>query len=159
VIPELGLVIASNADDLVYSGQGIGKLMREFILPEIEYAFDQRFTGAWHDPMTTGQGFSLQVIDKDRVVGFWYTYTGNGKRWFVLNGAIHDNQADLSIIQTDGGRFLQSDPVTESEWGTGRLTIEDCHHMTLDISSVEVVTSIPLTRITGECDGAVTATD
>jgi CubicO group peptidase (beta-lactamase class C family) len=159
VIPELGLVIASNAEDYAYTGQGIGTLLREFILPEIEFEFDQRFTGAWYDPTTSGQGFSLEVIDQNRVVGFWYTYGDNGKRWFVLNGTINNNQADLSIIQTEGGRFLQTDPVTESEWGTGRLTIQDCYNMTLEINSDEVVTSIPLTRITGDCDGAIAATD
>ena len=154
IVPQLDLVVVSVAEDYEYSGPGIGAILRTIVLPEFTPALDKRFDGAWYNPQTSGQGLTLEVSeDGSRLIGFWYTYDVNGaKRWFVLNGDINGTTADVSIIQTSGGVFLQPDPVVESEWGTGRFTTVDCDNINFEIISDEVNTSVELTRITGVCE-------
>lgn len=153
LIPELNLVLASVADDYDYDGPGIGALLQSFILPELSPILDRRFNGAWYDPETDGQGLTLEVLKEGaRLIGFWYTYGENGgNRWFTFDGDINGSTAVVSIIQTSGGAFLQGDPVTRSEWGTGRFSVFDCDHITFEINSPEVTSSVPLTRLTGSC--------
>lgn len=154
VIPELDLVVVSVADDYDYDGPGIGAILRTTVLPALNPALDNRFNGAWYDPETDGQGLTLEVLDGgNRLIGFWYTYGDNGtKRWFTFSGGISDAVADVSIMQTSGGAFLQSDPVTRSEWGSGRFSTVDCAHINFEITSAEVSTAIALTRLTGVCN-------
>jgi CubicO group peptidase (beta-lactamase class C family) len=154
VFPQLDLVIASVADDYDYDGPDIGALSRAFILPELNPHLDQRFNGAWYNPETDGQGLTLEIReDGVNLVGFWYTYgDGYTKRWFLMLGTIEGSEAEVSIIETSGGVFLQGDPIVESEWGTGRFITVDCRHVTFEIESPEVITSIPLSRLTGSCN-------
>jgi len=107
----------------------------------------------WYDPQTSGQGFSLEILnDGNRLVGSWFTYGDNGtKRWFIFNGDVSDTASEVVILQTSGGRFLQPDPVTESEWGSGRFTTLDCAHINFEFTSAEVSATIELTRLTGAC--------
>ena len=154
IIPQLDLVFVSVADDYAYTGPGIGTILRTTVLPELSPTLDKRFNGAWYDPQTSGQGLTLEVLEGgDRLVGFWYTYDDNGaKRWFIFNGDINDTTAEVSIVKTSGGAFLQPDPVVESEWGTGRFVTVDCNHVNFEITSAEVDTTVELTRITGSCE-------
>jgi CubicO group peptidase (beta-lactamase class C family) len=154
VFPELGMVVASVADDFDYDGPGINALLRDYVLPELNPRLDQRFTGAWYDPENDGQGLTLEIIeDGNRLIAFWYTYGENqSKRWFTLDGPIDGHEADVSIIQTSGGSFLQPDPVERSEWGTGHFSAIDCSHINLEINSEEIITTVMLSRLTGSCD-------
>ena len=153
VIPELDLVVVSVADDYDYTGPGIGAILRDVVLPALNPVLDKRFNGLWYDPQTSGQGFSLEILnDGNRLVGSWFTYGDNGtKRWFIFNGNVSDTASEVVILQTSGGRFLQPDPVTESEWGSGRFTTLDCAHINFEFTSAEVSATIELTRLTGAC--------
>jgi len=87
------------------------------------------------------------------MIAYWYTYgEGGSKRWFTMSGPITVDGADVTIRQTDGGVFLQGDPVQRSDWGTGRFSTVDCNHMNFEVYSDEVTTVIPLTRLTGGCE-------
>ena len=154
VYPELDMVVASVADDFNYDGPGIGALLRLYVLPELNPRLDRRFTGAWYDPENDGQGFTLEIIeDGNRLIAFWYTYGENqSKRWFTMDGPIDAGEADVSIIQTSGGSFLQPDPVERREWGTGHYSAIDCNHINFEINSEEIITTVMLTRLTGSCD-------
>ena len=154
VIPQLDLVFVSVADDYTYTGPGIGTILRTTVLPELDPTLDERFNGAWYNPQTSGQGLTLEVLDDgNRLIGFWYTYDDNGaKRWFIVNGDINDTAAEVSIMHTSGGAFLQADPVEVSEWGTGRFITVDCDHINFEITSPEINTTVELSRITGQCE-------
>ena len=153
VIPELDVVFVSVADDYDYEGPGIGTILRTVVLPELNPTLDDRFDGAWYDPQTSGQGVTLEILDDgNRLVGFWYTYDDEGeKRWFIFNGDITGDSSEVSVNQTTGGKFLQTDPVEESEWGAARFVTVDCDHINFEITSAEVNTTVELTRLTGEC--------
>jgi CubicO group peptidase (beta-lactamase class C family) len=155
VFPELDLVVVSVSDDYTYGGRGMGTLLSNIILPDLNPILDERFNGAWYNPETDGQGLTLEVQgDGAGIVGFWYTYDNEGnKRWFIMVGAIEGDEAVVSVIRTKGGVFLEADPVSEEEWGTARIVTVDCNHIIFEIESDEIVTSLPLTRLTGTCNG------
>lgn len=153
VIPELGLVVVTTADNYDHGGPDVNVMLVTQILPELNPWLDQRFNGAWYDPATDGQGLTLEVReDGATVVGFWYTYDGEGnQRWFVLQGLAVADQAEVTIYRTSGGVFLQGDPVLLEEWGSGRFTTTDCDHVTLEFESDEASGTIALTRLSGFC--------
>lgn len=155
VIPDLDMVVVSVAEDYQYEGPGIGALLRSYIFPETDPVLDKRFNGAWYDPEMDGQGVTLEILnDGQRLVGWWYTFdSAGGKRWFTFDGVIEGSTADVTIIETTGGVFLQPDMgmVSNNDWGTARFSVVDCNNMTLEINTEEVVTSVPLTRLTGSC--------
>ena len=73
-------------------------------------------------------------------------------RWFVLQGQVVDGVGEVTIYESSGGMFLQDDPTTLTEWGSGRFTAISCMNITLDVASAEVTTTLNLTRLTGDCE-------
>lgn len=151
VVPELELVLVTTADNFDYNGPDVDVLLYS-VLGELNPWLDHRFNGAWYNPATDGQGFNLEIQENGSVVSFWYTYTEDGRqRWFLLQGQVVDGVGEMTIYETSGGVFLQNDPYTLAEWGTGRIFATDCNHLTIEFESDEISTSIPLTRLTGVC--------
>ena len=153
VMPELDLVVVSVSDDYDYRGSGIGVLLRNTILVALDPIFDERYNGAWYDPAMPGQGLTLETLaDGKTVVGFWYTWDDDGQqRWFIMNGQAEGSTVTLSVTETRGGRFLQADPVEETEWATATLQTVDCDRLAMQVSGPEVDALVPLVRLTGEC--------
>jgi hypothetical protein len=153
VVPELGLVVVTTADNYDHGGPDVNVMLATQILPDLNPRLDSRFNGAWYDPATDGQGLTLEVReDGSTVIGFWYTYDDQGnQRWFVLQGLAAGDEAEVTIYRTSGGVFLQSDPVLLEEWGSGRFLTSDCDHVTLEFESDEASGSILLTRLSGAC--------
>ncbi|NNK31571.1 MAG: serine hydrolase [Xanthomonadales bacterium] len=157
VLPELGLVVVTVADNYDYNGPDVDVMLVAGILSDIDPRLDSRFNGSWYNPETDRQGFSMEVLDEfGVVVSYWYTYTDSGsgeQRWFLLQGDVVDGVGEVVIYETSGGVFLQSDPVELIVWGSGRFTPVDCNHVTLEFESdLEPVSgTVPLTRLTGNC--------
>jgi hypothetical protein len=152
-VPDLYLVVVTTADNYDYNGPDVDTLLVTRILPELTVSLDARFNGSWYDPATDGQGFSMEVLEQyGALVSYWYTYTQAGEqRWFVLQGDLVDGVGEVTIYESTGGVFLQNNPTTLSVWGTGRFSAVDCQHMDFSFESAELSTSIPLTRLSGEC--------
>ena len=153
VVPDLGLVVVTTADNYDYNGPNVDALL-VMIVSQLNPELDPRFNGSWYDPQTNGQGFSLEVLDPQGVVvSYWYTYTETGElRWFVLQGQVVDGVGEVTIYESSGGMFLQDDPTTLTEWGSGRFTAISCMNITLEVASTEVTTTLNLTRLTGDCE-------
>ena len=153
IIPDLDLVVVTAADNYDYNGPDVDVLLAAEILPELTLSLDGRFSGSWYNPSTDGQGFSVEVLEQEgTVVAYWYTFTSTGEqRWFVLQGDIVDGVGEMTIYESTGGVFLQGGPTSLDVWGTGQLTAVDCQHAELEIESAEVSTTVPLTRLTGQC--------
>jgi CubicO group peptidase (beta-lactamase class C family) len=160
VFPESQMVVVSTARDFNYSGAGIGKLLREKLLPALNagaqghFQIDKKLNGSWYWPENSGQGVNIEVLEnRNEVLAYWYTYeqdTGK-QRWFIMQGEIVNDKAQLIIYSTSGGSFVISESPEVIEWGTGELFFEDCQSGTFVFSSsVEnVSTEIPLNRLTG----------
>lgn len=156
ILPELNLVMVTTADNYDWNGADVDALLVTHILPGLNPVLDARFDGAWYDPATNGQGFSLEVLEeRGELVSFWYTYSDQGEKfWYLLQGVVVNGVGEVVIYETEGGRFLQGDPVTLNEWGRGRFVPLDCNRLNLEIESAAVNVTIPLTRISGKCYSA-----
>jgi len=153
VVPDLDLVVVTTADNYDHNGLDVDALLITGILPELTLALDRRFSGSWYNPATNGQGFAMEVLEtKGTLVAYWYTFTSSGEqRWFVLQGQVVDGVGEVTIYESSGGVFLQNDPTNLAVWGAGRFIVIDCQSLSFEFESAEISTSIPLTRITGEC--------
>jgi hypothetical protein len=118
---------------------------------------------AWYYPVTTGQGFFINVFP---VTGFvslsWFTYdtvrpAGNvtanlgdpGHRWLNALGQFSGNQAVMNVSFATGGLFDSSTPVTEVNDGTITLTFSDCSSGTVEynIASIGQQGTVPIQRV------------
>jgi CubicO group peptidase (beta-lactamase class C family) len=153
LMPELDLVVVTVADNYDHAGTDVDALLINHVLPALNPVMDSRYNGSWFNPATSGQGFSVEVLDaRAEIVSYWYTYTEDGaKRWFILQGTIEDGEGEVVVYETEGGVFMQNDPVEVIEWGTGRFRPVYCNHLEVTIESGEISETIPLTRLSGEC--------
>ena len=153
ILPDLDLVVVTTADNYDYNGPDVDAMLA-LIVSQLNPDLDSRFNGSWYDPEADGQGFSVEVLEQNGVVvSYWYTYTQAGEpRWFVLQGQVADGVGEVTIYQSSGGVFLQDDPNLLTEWGRGRFVAVDCMHIDLEIESMEVTTTLNLTRLTGSCE-------
>jgi CubicO group peptidase (beta-lactamase class C family) len=153
IIPDLDLVVVTTADNYDHNGLDVDALLVTGILPELTLSLDGRFSGSWYNPATNGQGFAMEVLEqKGTLVAYWYTFTATGEqRWFVLQGQVVAGVGEVTIYESTGGVFLQNDPTSLEVWGTGRFSAVDCKHVSFEFESDEISTTIPLTRITGDC--------
>ncbi len=131
---------------------------------------------AWYYPVTTGQGFFINVFP---VLGYvtlsWFTYdtvrpdesvTSNlaepGHRWLNAVGQISGNQAVLDVSYATGGLFDSATPVTEVNDGTITLTFSDCNSGTVEynITSINQQGSVPIQRVVNDnialCESLIT---
>jgi len=160
VFPESQMVIVSTARDFSYTGAGIGTLLRENLLPALSSGaqgyipINKNINGSWYWPENTGQGFNIEVLEnRNEVLAYWYTYEKDTEkqRWFIMQGEIVNNKAQLSILSTTGSSFVFSEPPDVLEWGTGEMFFDTCQTGTFVFtSSIEDVSAeIPMTRLTG----------
>lgn len=154
IVPELDLVLVTAGDNYDHNGSDVDSLLTT-LLSELNPELDQRFDGSWYDPVNSGQGFNLDILDNEKtVISYWYTYSNDGsgsQRWFLLTGEVQEGIGEVTIYESSGGVFLQSDPYFLEPWGTGRFIPVDCLHIDFEIESEEVSTTIPLSRLTGAC--------
>lgn len=153
VIPDLDLTIVSTADDYDYSGDGIGYALRNLILDKFDMNLDKRFNGSWFQPEFNGQGVNVEVLEaSNEVLLYWYTYDAEGNRqWYIAQGPIVDDNAELIVYETSGGRFMQPDPISVDAAGTAQLSFSQCDQGVMRFDLHGVLGELQLTRITGEC--------
>jgi hypothetical protein len=113
-------------------------------LPTPALALSQAgLSGAWFDPLTSGQGLNITRIDRSPTIfAGWFTFeAGNapqnaaGQRWYSLQGDIRPDSAEtvqLGIFETVGGAFTLPFPaVTSRRVGTATLRLTACDHLTM----------------------------
>jgi hypothetical protein len=142
---------------------------QDFIEPNFGHS------GAWYNPEHPGQGFFFDINPELSLAWIsWFTFKEAGpedesvigypdNRWFVAMGTYSpgENEVTLTILETDGGSFDDSAPVTESEIGSIMLRFISCSEVELnflfDESGLEG--QIPLQRLTstGVCEAYLAA--
>ncbi|NBB93567.1 MAG: hypothetical protein GVY32_10415 [Gammaproteobacteria bacterium] len=89
----------------------------------------------WYDPSRSGEGWSLEILDPDTAVLYWFTYDEAGaQRWLISVGEIHRTEEgewiefpELDV--TSGGRFgpdFDPDAVETEDAGFGKMWFADC---------------------------------
>jgi hypothetical protein len=89
------------------------------------------WSGAWFNPDQPGHGISVEVLDDERTVFFWYTYDLDGKPfWLIAEGVNSDVlltglfipfvRVEATAYYYEGMIYGEFDPATKSqqEWGT-----------------------------------------
>ena len=104
---------------------------------------DSGYSGAWYDPSHEGEGFIIEVLDPERALVYWFTYTPDGKqRWMLGLGEIEGNSIVVpDLMRTHGGRFGNNfDPndVVLQSLGNLSITFLDCNSATVNYSVNQV---------------------
>lgn len=98
-------------------------------------------SGSWYNPDQDGHGFHVEVIDRERTIIYWYTYSREGRPiWLLLDGKNDQVGIDGPIYYCEGMAFGDFDPAdnTCQEWGRGRMFFNGC-----DTASFDWFTTIP----------------
>jgi hypothetical protein len=115
-------------------------------------------TGAWYNPMTSGQGLQVEVYQdlfspgQGYLQAGWFTFdTAGAQRWYTLSGSVSTGQssAPLTIYQNIGGNFY-APPVTAAQTvGSANISFSRCDQGMLNYNFNDGrVGSIPLSRLT-----------
>ena len=100
-------------------------------------------TGSWYNPVTSGQGFEIEVypdaVGAGQGIFFagWFTYDVNatgGRRWYALSGNVSNSNpvANLDIFANDGGNLNAPPALSDgSSLGRATITFSDCNTGTL----------------------------
>jgi hypothetical protein len=95
--------------------------------------------GGWYDPETSGQGMVFDIVpSSNQLVAYWFTYPeeGEAREWFVAQGDISGNRADLVIYQTANGQFGQASDIVLNEVGRATLEYASCQEASWDYAFV-----------------------
>ena len=100
------------------------------------------WSGAWYNPDQSGHGISVEILDDERTILFWYTYDLDGNPvWLVAQGVnseialtglfIPHIRVEATAYYHEGVIWGEFDPLTKTqqEWGTIVLDFpySDCH--------------------------------
>lgn len=126
--------------------------------------------GSFWNPEYAGEGFALEEYGDGFMVAYWYTYGDMGEQtWLIGTGQREGNTVVLEMVRTSGG--VMADPsnhenVTEEEWGTVTLQINDCGHLDMSYEAITGETGgYPLIRLlsrplaAGTCNAIVIETE
>lgn len=89
-------------------------------------------TGSWYEEQTSGQGFSVHKIDENRGVIYFYGYTDEGARLWLIGtweqGLGFGNDITIEMMQASGGYFGSFDPdqIVRERWGDLTIRFDDC---------------------------------
>jgi len=85
--------------------------------------------GGWFEPATSGQGFALDVVpESNQLVAYWFTYgeDSGAREWYVAQGSISGDSANLDIYQTANGVFDRPSEVDLTKVGAAFLEFDSC---------------------------------
>ncbi len=153
IFPQLDLILASTAEDYNARGPGVFDLLREQILPTMDLSITAALSGSYYNPATSGEGLNVEVLaDRNEVLAYWYTQENGAQRFYVLQGEIDGDVANLQVYTTVGGNF--QDPQQRPQLqpaGQATLRWNSCTSAVLDYDIELGSGSYALTRLSGQC--------
>lgn len=120
------------------------------------FTINAGLTGPWYEPVTSGQGFLLDVVPSSGVLAFgWFTFgppRADGspppQRWLTGVGAYAGAVAQTTLFLNEGGAF-QAGPVP------GALAVGSARFEFADCSRASVAYSVRRNALSGEGDPGV----
>lgn len=99
-----------------------------------------RFSGSWFDPLTDGQGITLEVLPDGTALVYWFTYTPDGAQAWVLsvgtaNGPRFEFPEVLMPVGTVFGENFDPEAVETLPWGALSLTFDTCGRAVMNYRS------------------------
>lgn len=100
--------------------------------PDTQPPAPTSLTGAWFEPATDGQGFTLHHVNAERGMVYFFGYRDDGSDLWLV-GVWEEKFAfgeagQVELLEFEGGAFSGFDPqdVTGTPWGTLTLRFDDC---------------------------------
>jgi hypothetical protein len=106
----------------------------------------RHMSGSWWNSDQEGHGISLEVMDDDSAVFYWYVYNPDGSPTFlVAAGQVQGSTIFANAWHQTGMRWgiWDDTEMNQVPWGQLSLDFHDCNHATLTWSSDLSDTSIP----------------
>jgi sugar lactone lactonase YvrE len=128
----LGATISPDGNRLyVISGTSGTSSLRVIQLNANTFDISPGISGSWYDLAHSGEGFSIEILEGDVALIYWYTFDGLGNpRWFIGVGTIIGNQMifDELLVATGGifGPDFDPEAVELESVGTAVFTFFDC---------------------------------
>lgn len=95
-------------------------------------------SGAWFNPDQSGHGLSIQVLDEERTIAFWFAYKPDGSPMFLIIDGVNDGHTVTGpAYYQEGMTWRQFDPATlDTEvWGEISIEFPGCNSAVLTWSS------------------------
>lgn len=100
------------------------------LIPKLAQGFDidSGISGSWYDPDHSGHGFSIEVLDQDSILVYWYFYTPYGDSAFALGvGTYQGDTVTAELSYPYGMLFGTFAPSPEKPtWGTVTIQFSSC---------------------------------
>ena len=96
------------------------------------------YSGAWYNPGQSGHGLSIEVLDDERTIAFWFAYTPDGLPMFLVIDGVNDYDTVTGPAYAyEGMIWREFDPATlQSEvWGEISIEFLGCNRAVLNWSS------------------------
>lgn len=91
-------------------------------------------SGSWFNPAQSGHGLSIQILEDDRALAFWFVYdrAGNPVHLYI-EGAVQGTTISGTAWAGRGMEFGSFDPAdhTLDRWGSVEIDFSDCSHAAL----------------------------
>lgn len=137
---------------------------------QTEFVMNAGLNDAWYNPLTSGQGFFINVFPELGFVSLaWFTYDTSlpddevsanlgdaGHRWLTAIGTIEGCSSTMDIDITSGGLFDTATVVKHTDLagsdGTITLSFESCSAglVEYDIPSINIQGSVPIQRVAND---------
>ena len=92
-------------------------------------ALPPTLSGSWFDPVHAGHGFSIEMLEGDRAIAYWFVYDEHGAPVHLyLDGRVDGRTIEGPAYLARGMRFGAFDPATRSlgHWGELSITFDSC---------------------------------
>lgn len=89
-------------------------------------------SGNWYEPASSGQGFTLSVLEGDVIVVTFYGHRNDGSNLFLVGNTIkqprYGEVFSIPLLAVEGGRFGGFNPadIRRPPWGRLDLRFIDC---------------------------------
>ena len=86
-------------------------------------------SGAWYNPQQSGHGLSLEILDEQRALAFWYVYDPQGNPVHLyLDGRVEGRRIEATAYAPRGMRFgsFRREDLEMPVWGEVALQFDSC---------------------------------
>jgi|GEM_PF-3241512 len=137
-----------------YTGRTVHKIQLDAPMTQVTTIQDYH-SGLWFNTDQSGHGLSLDVLDNNLMVVYWYTFDNEGNQmWLAGIGSYENGLAELDVSITENGVFppsFNADDITNTNWGKFELQFTDCNTLnfswTPDESNDFSAGSLDMTRL------------
>jgi len=96
-----------------------------------DFVIDERINAGYHNPETPGQGLLFEYVpDNGLLVAYWFTFNkaGDAQQWFIATGTPSGNQANLTVLEPQGGQFNSAaGTIEQPTWGELTVIFDSCY--------------------------------